>query len=62
MATGRAQRVESVCDRHRYVDSRRRANRGVFIDLVSDTIATTIKVHDTRRGSDTVWASGTYYG
>ena len=35
MGAGRAQRVDSVRDRRRYADSRRRANRGVFIDLAT---------------------------
>src|SRR5674476_1333680 len=32
LGAGRAQRVDSVRNHHRYVDSHRRANRGVFIN------------------------------
>jgi hypothetical protein len=45
MATGRAQRVESVRDHHRYVDSHRRTNRGVFINLEAISVKGGDKVY-----------------
>ena len=45
MGEGTAQRADSVRDRHRYVGSHRRANRGVFINLEAISIKGGGKVH-----------------
>ena len=45
LGAGTAQRADSVRDYHGYVDSHRRANRGVFINLEAISIKGGDKVH-----------------
>ena len=45
MGAGTAQRADSIRDRHRYVGSRRRVNRDVFINLEAISIKGGGKVH-----------------
>ena len=49
LGAGTARRDNSVRDHHRHVDSHRRANRGVFVNLEAISV----------KGGDEVWASGT---
>jgi|NGEPerStandDraft_6_1074524.scaffolds.fasta_scaffold104183_1 hypothetical protein len=45
VGAGRAQRADSVRDHHRYVDSHRRTNRGVFINLEAISVKGGDKVY-----------------